>query len=203
MLKVIEPTNHNLHNNSISSLLRLYKVYQGFELSPKDQDKATFIVAEDDTRGVYGGAVFFPQKIKELDEPLYNFLSIQENRTVWCARLCLCIEQEDGSLSLELLELYENFYRELYKTLGILGNEKDTNCLPIKLRSKDYRNSLLYGNWAYFTELKPEELSSDYVYVLLALPGQLSQAQIPQEEEKGESKCLDTPNSVHTDRPVQ
>ncbi|MBY0501715.1 MAG: hypothetical protein K2P93_06920 [Alphaproteobacteria bacterium] len=202
MLKVIEPTTHNLHENSIGSLLRLFKVYQDFELSLKDQDKATFIIAGDDARGVYGGAVFFPQKIKELDETLYNLLSIQENRTVWCARLCLCIEQEDGSLSLGLLELCENFYRELYKVLDVLGVGKDTNCLPMKLCSKDYRNSLIYGNWAYFTELKPEELSSDYVYVLLALPDYHSRSQVSQEEHT-DNKNVDASVLANTDRPVQ
>lgn len=202
MLNVIEPASHNLHTNSIGSLLRLFKVYQDFELLPKDQNKATFIVAEDDTRGVYGGAVFFPQKIKELDETLYNLLSIQENRTVWCARLCLSIEQDGGSLSLDHLELCENFYRELYKVLGVLGNGKDTNCLPMKLCSRDYRNSLLYGNWAYFTELKPEELSSDYVYVLLALPDYHNQPQASQEEHT-DNKDVDESVLANTDRPVQ
>lgn len=202
MLNVIEPTNHNLHNNSIDSLLTLFKIYQDFELSLKDQDKATFIIAEDVTRGVYGGAVFFPQKIKELDEPLYNLLSIQENRTVWCARLCLCIEQANGFLSLDLLELCENFYRELYKILGVLGDGKSTNCLPMKLCSKDYRNTLIYGNWAYFTELKLEELFSDYVYVLLALPDRRSQSQVSQEEQT-DNKRLGASVSTNTDRPAQ
>lgn len=202
MLNVIEPINHNLHKNSIGNLLRLFKIYQDLELSPKDQDKATFVVAEDVVRGVYGGAVFFPQKIKELGESLCNLLSIQENRTVWCVRLCFCVEQDDESLSIELLELYENFYSELHKILGTLGDGKSTNCLPMKLSSKDYRNSLIYGDWPYFTKPKSEEILSDYVYVLLALPDYQRQVQAFQEKQI-DNNSLDTTTSAHTDRSVQ
>lgn len=202
MLNIIEPIEHSLHQNKIESLLRLLKIYQGFELSSKNQDKATFIVAEDETRGVYGGAVFFPQKVKELDEDLSQLLAILENRTIWCARLCLCTDQDDNFTTLDAIELRENFYRELYKVLGVLGNRKSTNCLPMKLCSKDYHNSLLYGNWAYFTERKPEELLSDYVYVLLALPDYHNKPRISPEEQTDNIR-LDASVSANTDRPVQ
>lgn len=207
MLNIIEPIEHSLHQNKIESLLRLLKIYQSFELSSKIHEKATFIVAEDETRGVYGGAVFFPQKIKELDEELSHLLAILENRTIWCARLCLCTDQDDNFTTLDAIELCENFYTSLYKILGTLGDKKSTNCLPMKLRSKDYCNSLNYGRWSYFTKLSDSKPLSDFVYVLLALPDK----KIPQGQEQNEVESinedletrLSTNNQNHTDRPVQ
>lgn len=189
MLNVIEPTDHILRQNEIDPLLRLFKVYQDFELSSKVYDKAIFIVAKDENRGVYGGAAFFPQKVKELEEDLSDFLSISENRTIWCARLCLCTEQDDQFTTLEALELCQNFYAGLYDILSVLGDKRGTNCLPLKLHLKDYRNSLTYGNWVYFAKLPANDLSSDYVYALLALPDkkQLPQPQLAKEPSKGKN----------------
>lgn len=210
MINVIEPTDHNLHQNNIESLLRLFKIYQNFELSPKSQDKTTFIIAEDETRGIYGGAVFFPQKIKELDENLSHLLSILENRTVWCARLCLCTDQDDSFTTLDALEHCENFYVNLYKLLGILGEKKNTNCLPMKLHPKDYHNSLNYGRWSYFSKMPHRKSLSDFVYVLLALPEKRQpQESQTQEQNEGASRCEDfgsllaSNDQNQTDRPVQ
>lgn len=169
MLNVIEPKEHILCQNEIDPLLRLFKVYQGFELSAKTYEKATFVIARDEERGVYGGSIFFPQKVKELDQELSAFLSISENRTIWCARLCLCTEQDDHFTTLEALERGQNFYTDLYDILSVLGDRRGTNCLPLKLHLKDYQNSRTYGNWSYFAKLSPNNLSPDYVYALLAL----------------------------------
>lgn len=115
----------------------------------------------------------------------------------------MCIDQDDRFSDLEALKLCEAFYGELYEILGILGGKKDTNCLPITLRVQDYRNSLTYDHWHYFTSLPFNELSSEYVYVLLALPDKKRQFQAQQAKELSEAKSYETLPLRSNQKPVE
>ena len=64
MLNIIEPRDHSVYQEKVESLLGLLKVYQGFSLSLRAQNQATFIIAEDEARGIYGG-LFFTLKLSE------------------------------------------------------------------------------------------------------------------------------------------
>lgn len=209
MLNILEPTDHSTHRNKIDSLLRFFKIYQRFELSPKDQSKATFIVAEEEAKGIYRGAIFYPQRVKELHKALSSelLLFLPENQKVWCMRLCFCTSQDDRFSTLKALEVRENFYVDLYEILGGLGKQKRTNCLPITLRSEDYRNSVTYGNWAYFTKVPLSSSSSGYVHTLLSLPDKKRQSHLLKEKEQKEREDFETlfayNSQNHADRPVQ
>ena len=63
MLKSIDSQFYEPRKVRTDSLLSLLKIYHRFYLSFEAHDRATFLVAEDDKRGVYGGAVLYPQKI--------------------------------------------------------------------------------------------------------------------------------------------
>lgn len=80
MFNIIEPRTHHLHRDKIETILKRFKSQQGFELSMKAQSKATFIIAENEARGLYGGAVFFPQKVRDLDKNISDLLPILENQ---------------------------------------------------------------------------------------------------------------------------
>jgi hypothetical protein len=212
MLNIIEPKDHCLYQEKVESLLRLLKVYQDFSLSPKNQEKSTFIIAEDDTRGIYGGAVFYPQKTKdELQETLSKFLSFSQNRTVWCTCLCFCPDEKEN-ITIEAIELRENFYVKLYEILDDLGEKKSTNCLPISLSLKDLHHSLVHGGWSYLT-VEPD--GEDDVYGLLSLSDKRRQSQelrvSAQAQNKGKNliSSLPVPGNDHhqhqsqPDRPAQ
>jgi hypothetical protein len=195
MLNIIEPKDHSLHQNKIDPLLGLFKIYQDFTLSPKEQGKATFVIAEDDKRGIYGGAVFYPQKVKELHEIISELVGfIPENHTVWCVRLCFCSDQMDSFATPEAIETCENFYGELYEILGDLGKKKNTNCLPILILAKNFHNSVTFGKWTYFAQEHPKshKSSPDYVYALLALP-----------DKKRQSEAIQSNDQNQTDRHIQ
>ncbi len=169
MLNIIEPQDHSTYQSRIDSFSNLLKIYQNFSLSSKSQDKATFIIAEDEKRGVYGGAVFYPQKAKELHKHISDLLCIPENRTVWCVRLCFCIDQSENCSKLEVLDLLENFFLNLHQVLSELGKKKDTNCLVLTLNPQDLHNTITYGKWEYFLEIKPKESSDGQFHGLLRL----------------------------------
>lgn len=175
MLNIIEPKHHSLYQEKVDSLLGLLKVYQDFSLPLGEPNKAIFIIAEDEMRGIYGGAVLYRQIVKKLPEliskELLHFLP--EDEKVWCSCLCFCPDEKE-KIAIEDIDLCENFYSELYEVLGELGKKKNTNCLPIALSLKDYHHSLVHGNWSY---LEAEPDGSDDVYALLSLPDKRRQSQ--------------------------
>lgn len=187
MFKVIEPQIHKFHGPLIDSLLGLLKIFQGFYLSPEQQDKATFLIAEDDKRGVYGGAVLYTQKISpSLDfaandtreETLRKMFSAFQPKvkTYWTARICLCIGQEPSTPHLGTIELYENFYKNLYKSFTEFGEQKGLEHLTFTFQATgsctdNTLNALLYKNWPYFLEARPSESPDGYIHGILSLKG--------------------------------
>ena len=152
MLRVIEPQHHSSLECQIDSLLDLLKIYQGFELSLKERARSIFIIAHDTIRGVYGGAVFYPQKVKDLTDKIKQeiLLILEKNHTVWCSSLCLCLPMDEKTLDMDTLALRDLFYIDLYRIFCELGKKKRTNCLPLALSNKDYQYSIRQGHWFYF-----------------------------------------------------
>jgi hypothetical protein len=127
MLNIIEPKHHSLYQEKVDSLLGLLKVYQDFSLPLGEPNKAIFIIAEDEMRGIYGGAVLYRQVVKELHELISKELLIflPEDEKVWCSCLCFCPDEKE-KIAIEAIELCETFYSEIYEALGELGKKKNT-----------------------------------------------------------------------------
>jgi len=171
MLKTIEPRYHDYYGSSIDSLLSFLKIYQGFYLSEEDQEKAAFIIAEDEERDVYGGAVLYKQKVPSLHEKIGKVITSfePERENVWVAQLCLCIDYDESFLTLETLELCQTFYLNLYDSLRAFGEKKGVDFLVLTLRPTDYFYSKIYGCWPYILEIKPREVSDNRFHGLLAV----------------------------------
>ncbi|MBX9620682.1 MAG: hypothetical protein K2X28_01390 [Alphaproteobacteria bacterium] len=171
MLNIIEPRDHHLHTSKISSLLNFLKIYQKFSLLPEEKEAATFIIAENEKFGVYGGAVVYLQDVKrlyhKLAAPLLEFLPKKEQ--IWCVRLCFNADQNDRVLILETLALCEDFYVNLYKILCALGQKKRTPYFALTLRTQDHQNTLNYGRWSYLLGISPYDSSDYHFHGLLAL----------------------------------
>lgn len=187
VLKIIESQAHKFHEQKISSLLGLLKIYQNFYLSPEAHDKATFVIAEDDKRGVYGGAVLYPRKISPSlkfmsedtqDEKLKKiFSSFQPKvKEYWTARTCLCIGHDTSTSLLETVELCQRFYRNLYKAFCYFGEKENTEYLTFTLHTIDTHvdnnlRILTYQTWPYLLEIKLSDNSDGFFHGILSLKG--------------------------------
>lgn len=171
MPNIIEPKDHHLHTSKISSLLNFLKIYQKFSLLPEEKETATFIIAENEKFGVYGGAVVYLKDVKrlyhKLAAPLLEFLPKKEQ--IWCVRLCFSADQDDRALILETVALCEGFYVGLYKILGELSQKKRENYFALTLRTQDHQNTLTYGRWSYLLGISSYDASDYYFHGLLAL----------------------------------
>lgn len=148
MFKIIEPKAHEYHNHKIDSLLGLLRIYQNFYLSPETQGRATFIIAEDDKRSIYGGAVLYPRKVslsadlmpEDTKEEILGklFLRFQPKvKEYWTARICLCIGHDSSTPLLEAVELCQRFYQNLYKAFAYFGEKEGIEYITFTLRMTD------------------------------------------------------------------
>jgi len=186
MLKIIEPQAHEFYGQKIDSLLGLLKIYQNFYLFPDAQDRATFIIAEDDKRGVYGGAILYPRMISSSlefmpedtqDEKLEKLFSDFQPKVkeYWTARICLCIGHDTSTPLLETVKLYQRFYHNLYKAFCYFGEKERIEYLTFTLRAIDTHvdntlHILTYQTWPYLIEVRPEN-PDGFFYGILSLKG--------------------------------
>lgn len=179
MYKIIEPQAHELHSEKIHSLLGLLKIYQNFYLDPEAQDRATFVIAEDDKRGVYGGAVLYPHPVssfsefmsEEIDEnmsenileEMFSSLHLKgvqpKVKEFWTARICLCLGYDRTTPLPETIELYRYFYHKLHKAFRYFGEKKNIDYLAFTLRATDTHvdnnlHILTYQTWSSLLEVK-------------------------------------------------
>ncbi len=183
MLKIIEPQTHELHSERINSLLGLLKIYQNFYIDPEAQDRATFVIAEDDKRGVYGGAALYPHHIfsfpesmsEETDENILDkmFSSLHlkgvqpKAKEYWTARICLCLGYDRTTplretAERETAELYRCFYHKLYKAFRYFGEKENLEYLSFTLRASDTHVNnnlrlLTYQTWPSLLEVQQSD----------------------------------------------
>lgn len=171
MLTPIEPQDHLDFKQKIDSFLNLLKIYQKVDLPQETQKKATFIIAENNDFGVYGGAVLYPKKVELLYNKITHLLLrfAPKLEEVWFLKLCFSMEPKEGYLTSDILDLYESFYQNLHKLLQRWGHKKKTTFLVLSLGYKEYCDSKTYGSWPYLLEIPPMEAPDHRFHGLLLL----------------------------------
>lgn len=173
MLNIIEPKDHCDYRSRIDSFLGLLKVYQSFSLTEEEKENATFILGSDNKRGVYGGAVLYEQKVRDLYKDMGKIVSSfqPERENVWTARLGLYIEDE-YTFNSETRELRENFYKDLLKHFIDFGEKKNIDFLVLNLCSSDFHRTKHSGYWYYTLEINACNSSDDLSHCILSLDPQ-------------------------------
>ena len=189
MLKIIEPKSHYMHRATIDSFLDLLRQNHNIMLSPELQDKATFVIASGKTFSplgktpggeIYGGAVFYPQKISNSfdlsanDSPEITlgklFSAFQPHgQTYWISRIGLFRDHDLSVPLLEKLERRHAFYQKLYKTFLMFGKARKVKVLAFALRVSDIFDINTYKYWPSLLEVKLPDSSDGYFYGLLSL----------------------------------
>lgn len=151
MLKIIGPKGQKFHESTVESFLDLLKIHHNFKLTPVQKKKATFLIMEDETHGVYGGAVLYPQAISDITvhsrEETYEdkfaslFSSFQPQEIkCWISRICFCLETEE-------VEKIQSFYRDLYNAFLAFGNEHNIGFIALTSFSLDTVKTPFHKRW--------------------------------------------------------
>lgn len=183
MLKIIGPNGQKFHQSTIGAFLDLLKVYQNFELSLEIAEKATFLIAEDERYGVYGGAVLYPQKIPshlDLEETDRNEETIikltstfqVEGKEYWTARICLCLESGASVAKiLETQDLCHHFSNNLYQAFIQFGEEQGIDYLAYTFRVPETYNLKTFERWPYQLGVAVADPDHDFGHGILFLKG--------------------------------
>ena len=189
MLRIIEPPSHVFYQSKIDTLLDLFNVYQNLKLPLEQQTKTTFMVAENDKCGVYGGAFLCKKKAYAFDDNIAKIISSlhSNKRKVWAANLCLCIEEDETLSSFDKLDLYQDFYQSLFKKFVAFGKKENANFLVLSLHPTDYFKTITYGYWPFLFEVQPKDSLDGLFHGILALK---SKKQAPYKQAWPSLECL-------------
>jgi len=171
MLKIIEPSSHEVYQAEIDTLLYFLQVSQKIEIPLEEKTRSTVIIAKDPKYGVYGGAIFRKKRSDALDETIETALSTlhSKSRKVWFVQLCACMVDCDGLSREDKLTLFKSFYARLYKKLVKFGKQHKTRFLVLSLSPSDYAITSSYQGWPYILEVLPDNTLDHRFQGILAL----------------------------------
>lgn len=172
MFTMIQPQDHQSHLDKISAFLALVKRYPSVSLSEEEKGLATYIIAHDSVRGVYGGAVLvqkrshlFPRK---RHSNVVNFSTYKARG--WTCELFLHMENDDPLFKDDAFEAFCNqFYSDLYEELVAFGENNRTQFLYTTLDPTEHLCTEMLGDWKYAAELKPQDSLDGLFHGVLSL----------------------------------
>ncbi len=169
MLKIIEPTVHEVYQSEIDTLLYLFQLSQRVDLPLEEQARSTFIMAKDPKCGVYGGAILRKKPFSAFDETIEAALSTlhSRNRKVWFVQLCACMVECETLSREDKIKLFKTFYSSLYKKFMKFGKQKKTNFLVLSLSPSDYAITNTYQEWPYVLEVLPNNTLDNHFQGIL------------------------------------
>src|ERR1700722_3037377 len=117
MFTVVEPKAHELQKALIDPILALIKASPILSYSFQNHEKATFIVSQDKTNLIYGGALLLKQEFSSLHKKIRKHASniSSRNGDLWTCTICL--HMDNNNLPQDFESFCEIFYRDLYEKL--------------------------------------------------------------------------------------
>lgn len=136
MFYLIESKNHCFYKSLIDRFMTLRKIYYPDELATSDQNTSVFIIAEEEGRGVYGGALLLRKKVRNIPEKMRKSIDclIPQEQLIWMCSIFLHIEDNDSLYNSNAFEPFcWDFYKTLYGTLVKFGEDMGIGFLYLVL----------------------------------------------------------------------
>jgi hypothetical protein len=167
MFTVIKPKHHHTHTSLIHLFLAPIKKNSELNTAFSNVSKSTFILMQDNDKGIYGGAILLKNKISSLHRLLSKHVLSSATGDVWTCSAYLHLDNE------KLFQDFEDFciffYRELYKKLKEFGEKEGVNYIYVKLNPGEYFCTEVLGSWSYVFEIKPHESRDGLFHGVLSL----------------------------------
>lgn len=149
-------------HQDLLELDRLYKEENGTSFFDMDENiENQYLVCHHDTYGIIGAAKISPPKstkpvlnnyFKQNDYELRDFWQVSHIMFVLSSD---CDFDEDSDI---FEKICKTFYKELSKTLALIGLERDVQTWVVLNGLEDHEDTKYFGNWPYSIEhsLLPE-----------------------------------------------
>jgi hypothetical protein len=171
MLKIIEPKHQCYYKGRVDLLMGLMRLYQDIPLTTEEQTRATFIVGEDDTSGIYGGAILHQKSVNELQTQLKGIVSTlsPQMEDVWVGTLAFLVEDNKMSSNAGNFTPPQKFYKSLLEKFMEFGNAEDVRFLCLTLNPFEHLRTKNRGFWPYILEVKPQDSLDGLFHGILPL----------------------------------
>ncbi len=175
MLKfeIIESTTRIFRNNLIKAMIEHMKFSQGIEISWKNRVAPVFIVAENRTMKVSGGACLLKKNMFEINEDVREILPARPlySNAVWeCSSVYLNSALGSPLPNTPETEVFfQSFYQGLYEALLEFGEKKDVSYLIMQLSADTYVSIKKFSSWPYIAEFSPQNSCDGLFHGILPL----------------------------------
>jgi len=177
MFITVPPQNQASHKAFIDPFISFIKDDSRLKQSFRGHKKATFILTQDEAKGVYGGALLLKERMdivrRNLGKDMAYF--IPKTGEVWTCTVCIRATINDYVLQYD--SLYASFYRQLYEKLTEFGMKEKTTYLWMILLPVEYLSTEHLGFWPYVFQVRPQESLDGLFHGILSLtinPSKLS-----------------------------
>lgn len=165
MFQLFEKTVHSFHTPLIDSFLKILKNNNSLSPHFSHNNSAKFLLTENPTTGIFGGALLLKQKIGSLHKDIRkNLASFCPDNEVWTCAIALYM---GNGANVELV--CKNFYTELYESLLEFSLTEKINFLCMTLDPGEYLCTEAIGFWPYVVEIRPQESSDGLFHGILSL----------------------------------
>lgn len=174
MFTVIHPKYHCFCTSPINHFMELIKSRVPLGVSKNDQNKATFVLLEDEEKGVCGGALLLKKRLNDFPHELTNTLIefVSPKEAIWKCMVFLSFEKDSPLCATNEQDHFcQIFYRNLYNNLVEFGKREKTGFLCVSLDSQEFICTEGLTLWPYIFELKPQHSSDGLFHGILSLTG--------------------------------
>ena len=155
------------------------RTYAAPQLSEHERNLSTFILTEDEEKGVCGGALLLKKKSNDFPRELMGTLSsfVTQPEYIWKCHIFISFEKNGYLYKTNEVDSFSQvFYQNLYDRLIEFGRREGVGFLCVSLSSGEYLCTEEVVLWPYIFELKPRNSSDGFFYGILPLIGSQCEA---------------------------
>ena len=169
MFQVIDPKLHFSHTLLLDSYMGMIAKDPALLSLFQEYQQGTFIVMNDEARGIFGGALLEKKNRYSLQKKIRENLpsSALETKEAWACTVYLHLENENLFPEFEMF--CKKFYMELYQKLVEFGMKEGIDYISVTLVPGEYLCTEALGFWPYVLEMRPSESGDSLFHGILSL----------------------------------
>ncbi len=155
MFQIIDSSEHDFYKKEIDLFVRDLKSHNPSLLEHFGQlNKATYVLAKENSNNIKGGALLLKRKISSLHSVIQDQIKDPDlvSQEVWVGTIYLHFPENLQGQSFE--SLCKVFYKHLYESLLAFGVNKKTSFLCLTLDPCEHLSTDLIGTWPYKVQVR-------------------------------------------------
>ncbi|OJW54970.1 MAG: hypothetical protein BGO67_05120 [Alphaproteobacteria bacterium 41-28] len=169
MFTTVLPQYHASHKAFVDPFISFIKDDPRLRQCFRGHKKATFILTQDEAKGIYGGALLVKERMDVVRRNLGKGMAyfIPKTGEIWTCTVYIQAKINDYILQYD--SLCASFYRQLYGKLIEFGMKEGTTYLWMILLPVEYLSTEHLGFWPYVFQVRPQDSLDGLFHGILSL----------------------------------